>query len=190
MKFIRALKGCLLQKPIMRLYELAQCLYNNLLSYVPCKQARRCMCKFLGMKLGHGSELSMGLCVLMPSRISVGEYTHINRGVLLDGRGIVKIGNSVSISHRVAIVSAGHDTQSPSFGYKSAPIVIGNYAWIGVNATILMGVTVGDGAVVAAGAVVTKDVAPYTIVGGVPARPIGKRGRGLDYKCRMPEWFV
>lgn len=108
----------------------------------------------------------------------------------MDGRGIVKIGNSVSISHRVAIVSAGHDPQSPTFGYRSAPITIGDYVWIGVNATILKGVTIGEGAVVAAGAVVTKDVEPYAIVAGVPARKIGERPKGLDYKCRMPDLFV
>jgi len=128
--------------------------------------------------------------MMLPSRVTIGHATHINRGVLLDGRGIVKIGNCVSISHRAAFVSAGHDTQSPTFGYRSAPITICDYAWIGVNATILKGVTIGEGAVVAAGAVVTKDVEPYTIVGGVPAKKIGERPRGLNYKCWMPEPFM
>ena len=96
----------------------------------------------------------------------------------------------MTISPRVTISSAGHDVQSTAFGYVSAPISIGDYAWVGINATILKGVTIGEGAVVAAGAVVTKDVEPYAIVAGVPARKIGERTQGLDYKCRMPEPFV
>lgn len=132
----------------------------------------------------------MGVYMMMPSRVTIGCDTHINRGVLLDGRGIVEIGNSVSISHRVAIVSADHDPQSPSFDYRSAKITIKDYVWIGVNATILKGVTIGEGAVVAAGTVVRKDVPPYTIVGGIPAQTIGKRSKIQNYKCFMPEPFV
>ena len=63
------------------------------------------------------------------------------------------------------------------------PIVIDDYVWIGVGATILRGVHIGEGAVVCAGAVVVHDVLPYTVVGGVPAKKIGERNRGLDYKC-------
>lgn len=83
-----------------------------------------------------------------------------------------------------------HDVQSSTFGYVSAPITICDYVWGGINATILKGVTIGEGAVVAAGAVVTKDVESYAIVAGVPARKIGERPKGLDYKCSMPDLFV
>lgn len=171
-------------------YALALCLTNNVVMYVPCAAIRRLFCRLLGMRIGKGSELAMGIYLQMPSRVTIGRDTYINRGVWLDGRGIVKIGNSVTISPRVTISSAGHDAQSTTFEYVSAPISIGDYAWVGINATILKGVTIGEGAVVAAGAVVTKDVEPYAIVAGVPARKIGERTQGLDYKCRMPEPFV
>lgn len=80
-------------------------------------------------------------------------------------------------------MSGGHDMNSPSFEGRHRPIVICDYAWIGVGATILQGVTIGEGAVVAAGAVVTKDVDPYIVVGGSPAKVIGKRNEHFDYKC-------
>lgn len=74
-----------------------------------------------------------------------------------------------------------HDPQCPNFGVESAPVVIEDYAWLSCRSIILPGVTVGKGAVVAAGAVVTKSVESYTIVGGIPAKPIGKRNPNLDY---------
>lgn len=88
----------------------------------------------------------------------------------------------MSISPSVAILTAEHDVQSKSFAGVEAPVAIGDYVFIGTGAMIMPGVTLGDGAIVAAGAVVTHDVGPYTIVGGVPARPIGKRTRDLDYR--------
>ena len=77
-----------------------------------------------------------------------------------------------------------------TFSWKFAePIVIGDRVWIGMNATVLGGVTIGEGAVVAAGSVVTKDVPPFTVVGGVPARPIKDRERELTYRLAYrPNW--
>ena len=172
------------------IYE-AQCsLYNNCLAFFPNKAFRRFCCRCLGMKIGRGCDISMGVFFQGPRGIEIGRDCHVNRGCLLDGRGGITIGNSVSISHRVALVSAGHDVHAKSFAYVKDRITLGDYVWIGVHATVLMGVTIGEGAVVAAGAVVTKDVEPYTIVGGVPAQKIGERVHGLDYKCRFPEWFT
>lgn len=125
-------------------YALALCLTNNVVMFVPCAVVRRLFCRLLWMKIGRGSELSMGIYLQMPSRVTIGRDTYINRGVWLDGRGIVKIGNSVTISPRVTISSAGHDAQSTTFEYVSAPISICDYAWVGINATILKGVTIGE----------------------------------------------
>jgi acetyltransferase-like isoleucine patch superfamily enzyme len=122
-----------------------------------------------------------------PAKIAIGNYTHINRGCFLDARAEIIIGNNVSISHKVNFISQSHDVNTKNFAGKSAPIIIGDYVWIGINAIILQGVTIGNGAVVAAGAVVIKDVEPYTIVGGVPAKKIGDRIQDLEY---TPEWIV
>jgi acetyltransferase-like isoleucine patch superfamily enzyme len=70
-----------------------------------------------------------------------------------------------------------------NFRMKSSPVIIDDYVWVGINATVLQGVRIGEGAVVAAGAVVTKNVEPYTIVGGIPAKQIGVRTKNLDYHC-------
>jgi maltose O-acetyltransferase len=90
----------------------------------------------------------------------------------------------VSISPGVWILTDSHDMHDPSFPEILSPVKIGNHVWIGSRALILPGVTLGEGAVVAAGAVVTSDVEPYTVVGGVPARPIGTRSRNLKPRSR------
>lgn len=79
---------------------------------------------------------------------------------------------------------------SRTFEGEHLPIIIGDYVWVGVNATILKGVKIGDGAVVAAGAVVVEDVPPYTIVGGVPAKIIGQRPSEFSYKCDTHSLFI
>jgi len=117
-----------------------------------------------------------------PAGVSIGAHSVINRGVLLDGRSGLRIGNNVSISEGTQILTLEHDPNSPDFGWRGASVAIGDRVFLGARATILPGITVGEGAVVAAGAVVTHDVEPYTIVGGVPARLIGERRRDLSYQ--------
>ncbi len=85
------------------------------------------------------------------------------------------IGDNVSVSPEVTILTAQHRVDDPEFRVENRRVVIEDHVWIGTRATILPGVTLGRGCVVAAGAVVTRDVAPFVIVGGVPARPVGTR---------------
>jgi acetyltransferase-like isoleucine patch superfamily enzyme len=165
-------------------------LMNHIISHIPSWHIRRLYYKLVRMKIGKHSTANMGLYLFAPKNIVIGEYTHINPGCFIDGRGGCTIGNNVSISHRVSIVTGSHDANSRFFAGKYKPIVISDYAWIGVNATILQDITIGKGAVVAAGAVVTKDVLPFTIVGGVPAKVIGQRNKDLDYHCYWTLPFV
>ena len=79
--------------------------------------------------------------------------------------------------------------KSGGFENVRAPVKIEDYAWLGTRATVLAGVTIGRGAVVATGAVVTRDVEAYTVVAGIPARKIGERPRDLAYSCRWMPWF-
>lgn len=107
--------------------------------------------------------------------ISFGKNVFVNSGCHFQDQGGIKIGDGVFIGHNVVLATATHDLDprmNRKLHYK--PITIENNVWIGSNSTILQGVTVGEWAVVAAGAVVTKDVAPYTVVGGVPAKFIKK----------------
>ena len=136
----------------------------------------------VGVKIDHGAVIYRDcyLAYYGPGRVratncSIGRGTIINRKCLLDFRGFIQIGENVSISPEVAIVTAQHKYNSPTFDLEHRGVVIGDNVWIGMRAMILPGVEVGDGAVVAAGAVVTANVAPLAIVGGVPARTIGTR---------------
>jgi maltose O-acetyltransferase len=105
----------------------------------------------------------------------IGAYSRINRDCCLDARGPLVIGENVSISPEVVILTAGHRTDDPGFPVETRPVTIEDHVWIGTRATILPGVRLGRGCVVAAGAVVTRDVPPLAIVGGVPAAQIGTR---------------
>ncbi|MBO5092993.1 MAG: sugar O-acetyltransferase, partial [Lachnospiraceae bacterium] len=103
--------------------------------------------------------------------ITFGKDVFVNSGCHFQDQGGIAIGDGTLIGHNVVLATINHDLD-PRNNRKNhyAPITIGNYVWIGSNATILPGVTLGDWSVVAAGAVVTKDVPPYTVVGGVPAK--------------------
>lgn len=103
--------------------------------------------------------------------ISIGKDVFINSGCHFQDQGGITIGDGTLIGHNVVLATINHDLD-PANNRKNhyAPITIGNHVWIGSNATILPGVTIGEWSVVAAGAVVTKDVPPYTVVGGVPVK--------------------
>lgn len=105
--------------------------------------------------------------------LHIGKRVFINSGCKFQDQGGIYIGDDALIGHNCVIATINHLEDPERRGdMMFAPVKIGNKVWIGANVTILPGVTVGDGAILAAGAVVTKDVAPYTIVGGVPAKLI------------------
>ena len=140
-----------------------------------------CYRHLLGVAIGRHASIHRGCRLYCPPRVQIGDNTVINRDVLLDGRMGLVIGSNVSISEGVAIFTLEHDPNSPDFANRGAVVRVADRAFIGAHAIILPGVTIGEGAVVAAGAVVRRDVSPYTIVGGAPARPIGERRRDLAY---------
>lgn len=105
--------------------------------------------------------------------IRFGERVFVNSGCRFQDQGGITIGDDALIGHNVVIATLNHSLHpAQRAATEPAPVQVGERVWIGANATILPGVTIGDGAIVAAGAVITKDVAPGTIVGGVPARVI------------------
>lgn len=112
--------------------------------------------------------------------IEIGDNVGINHYCYIGVRGKIIIGNNVIFGPRVSVFSENHNYSDPKIpikmqGVASATTVIGNDVWIGANSVILAGVSIGDGCVIAAGAVLTKDVSPFCVVGGVPARIIKKR---------------
>lgn len=128
-----------------------------------------------GVKIGRGAHLHMGAQFFYPLGVSIGKGTVIGQNVFLDGRDRLTIGEYVDIASEVMVYNGEHDINDEHFSPVFAPVKIGDYVFIGPRAIILPGVSIGRGAVVAAGAVVTKDVPDFAIVGGVPAQVIGER---------------
>ena len=105
--------------------------------------------------------------------IKVGRNVFINSGCCFQDQGGIEIGDGTLIGHQVVIATLNHDPDPEKRGDMfPRPVKIGAKVWIGSHATLLPGVTVGEGAIVAAGAVVTRDVPPRSVVAGVPARVI------------------
>lgn len=119
-----------------------------------------------------------------PYNITIGEGSVVGDQSILDGRKGIVIGRNVNLSTGVWIWSNQHNVNCPYFSDKDqgATVTIHDRAWVSCRVTILPGVTIGEGAVVAAGSVVTRDVEPYSIYGGVPAKKIGERNRDLVYE--------
>lgn len=156
---------------------------NDLLPHLPFWSLRKWTLTRLGLKIGPGSFIMKQNYFINPNLLQIGSHSHINRGCTLDARGGIYIGDNVSISHQVNLITGSHDYRSPRFTGQFAPIHVADFAWLGIRSTILQGVHIGRGAVVCAGAVVTKDVPDYAIVAGVPAKKIGERPRNLNYHC-------
>jgi len=162
----------------------------HLVGKLPSHYLRRFFYRLAGIKIGKGSTIHMGARFYDPRNISIGEDSIIGEGVVFDGRDRLIIGNHVDIASEVMIYNSEHDINDPNFLAKNAPVVIEDYVFIGPRAIILPGVKIGKGAVVAAGAIVTKDVPPFAIVGGVPAKIIGERKiKSLSYKLGRARWF-
>lgn len=156
---------------------------NEIIQRIPSYTLRHAWYRrVLGWDLHPAASILMGQQVQMAglrasgALVSIGEGSVINRGCLLYTTGGLRIGRQVSVSAGVWLVTGTHDFNARGFPARYYPITIDDYAWIGSRATILAGVHIGVGAVVMAGAMVTRDVPPYAIVGGVPARQVGMRG--------------
>lgn len=158
-------------------------LTNYVIAALPSFALRRWwLAHVVGIDLGAGGAIHLRCFVwaytprqARQSNIRFGKNVYVNRGCTLDIRGGLTIGDNVSISPEVTILSASHGVNDPEFAITYDPVTIEDHVWIGTRALILPGVTLGHGSVVAAGAVVARDVAPFSVVGGVPARPIAQR---------------
>ncbi len=140
--------------------------------------------------IGKHSTMLMGCEIRNGKNVSIGEHCVINKNVLLDGRGgLLTIGDNVDIAQETNIWTYEHNVHDDFHALSGAPVMIEDFVWICSRVTILPGVTIGRGAVVASGSVVTKDVAPMSIVAGVPAKKIGDRKSRLLYELNYRPWF-
>lgn len=147
----------------------------RVVSFIPIYFIRWIFYTAAGVKIGSASHIHMGTQFFYPMGIEIGKGCIIGQNAFLDGRDSLKIGDYVDIASDVMVYNSEHDINDESFKAVTAPVEIGDYCFIGPRVIILPGVKIGRGAIVAAGAVVTKDVKDFDIVGGVPAQVIGER---------------
>lgn len=135
---------------------------------------------FMRAKIGRRVIYYSGVWIFPGRNLVVGDDVDFAKDVLVTTDGGVYIGNRVLIGYRTQILSSNHAVPAKparifNAGHVKAPVRIEDDVWIGANCTILPGVAVGEGSIVAAGSVVTRDVPPFTYVGGVPAKVIKER---------------
>jgi len=182
-----------IEKIINRFYNYyldVKLLFLWLVGYIPSHLIRNFIYQLCGIEIGRGSTIHMGARFYQPNNIKIGEGTIIGDHAFLDGRSSLKIGSHVDIASQVMIYNSEHDLESQTMKAKEEPVIIGDYCFIGPRAIIMPGVTLGKGAVVAGGAVVTKDVPAGVVVGGVPAKKIKDRGlKNYNYRLGRPRLF-
>ena len=139
------------------------------------EEIREIMGRLTGKKLDDAFRMFPPFYTDFGKNITIGKGVFINSGCHFQDQGGITIGDGSLIGHNVVLATINHDL-NPANGRKNhyAPIKIGRHVWIGSNATVLPGVTIGDWAVVAAGAVVTKDIPALAVAGGVPAKKMKK----------------
>ena len=158
---------------------------------LPSYRARHALYRAAGMSLAPRAHIHKGLELRHPAGVSIGADTVVGFDCILDGRCGIVLGAHVNLSSQVAIWTLQHDHRDPGFATVGAPVIVGDHAWLSFRATLLPGVRIGERAVIAAGAVVTRDVPPGAIMAGVPAVQVGERAATLDYELAgTPPWFV
>jgi acetyltransferase-like isoleucine patch superfamily enzyme len=183
------LAGETLFKRILHVY--AALFYNSIVTHIPFHFIRLGYLRLFGATIGKGSAINRGTSVWSIPYIVIGDRVAIGFRCLLDARAGIAIGDDVVIASDTHIIAGGHDVNHPNFvpaPNPPDPIVIDDHVWVGSRVTILP-CLIGRGAVVAVHAVVNKEVPPFAIVGGVPAKVVGERNRdALQYsgKYRVP----
>lgn len=165
-------------------------LTNHLVSHIPNHSLRVAWYRALGATIGPGSAIHLGLYLwsygpghLARTGLQIGAHSIINRDCCLDARGRLIIGDNVSISPEVAIITTQHGWRDPGFPVESRAVEVGDFVWIGMRAMLLPGTRVGRGAVIAAGSVVSGEIPAMAVVAGVPARVVATRPEAaLDYQ--------
>ena len=148
-------------------------LINIVFVYLPYR-IRFSLLRLFGAKI-HNTDAIWRAKFYAPWNFQCGDHVCIAPGVEIYCKDKVVVGRQVTISQGAYLCTASHDISSPYFDLVTAPITVGDNVWIAAKATILPGVTIGEGAVVGCGAVVAKDVPPWTIVVGNPAKVVGSR---------------
>lgn len=171
--------------PEFRLY-----LCNHLISNIPSHTIRLWYYKkIMNFKIGKGSAIFMNCKFDCAGGLIIGDNSVINAKCRLDSRGALEIGNNVSVSEDVIFLTADHNEDFIGVVGRSKKIVIEDYVWIGTRAMVLPGVRIEKGAIVGAGAIVTRDVKYLNVVAGIPAKKINTRPEDLNYTIEYKRLF-
>lgn len=169
--------------------KLLKCIYygivligNTIVNKIPSRHIRKWFYQIMGARIGKNTVLCRRVEVLLPKGLRLADRVAVGWFAELDARGGIVVDHDTNISSHVKLITGSHDVDDLNFSADFRPIEIGHHCWIGTGAIILQGVKIGDGAVIAAGAVVTKNVPPYEVWGGVPAHFIKRRQNGFKYK--------
>ncbi|MDP0499556.1 MAG: putative colanic acid biosynthesis acetyltransferase [Verrucomicrobiota bacterium JB022] len=131
--------------------------------------------RLFGARLGARCRIYPKAEIWAPWNLRCGDEVIVADTAVIDNKGLIELGSRTVISQQAYLAAGSHDLQDPAFQLVTAPIRTGENVWVAAGAMVLPGVTLGEGAVAAARAVVTRDVAPWTVVAGNPARPIKER---------------
>lgn len=158
------------------LAELVLYICNHWVASIPILSFRDVFYRWvMGFKIHPTSCVHLGAFFYASRGFQMGRESVVNKRCLLDTRGGITIGDYVALAMDVKIITADHDVHTARLLGRQRPVTIEDYAFIGTGAMILPGVTVGRASCVAAGAVVTKNVGPFEIVAGIPAKVVGHR---------------
>ncbi len=163
------------------IYGIRSTIEQRFIPWLPSKTLRNRLIRWSGVMASGNVHFYPGFTIRNPKGLIIEDGVSIGPKCLLDARCGLTIRKNAVIAYEAIIWTLNHDYNDVSFCGKGAPTEIGEFSWICSRSIILPGVKVGEGAIVASGAVVTKDVPPYSIVGGVPAKIIGYRERN-NYK--------
>lgn len=179
-----------LSGPYIFVRSLMDYLFREWVMYLPVHFIRNLFIRATISSVGSNTSFLMGVEFRHGRNIRIGDNCVVNKKVLLDGRGgKLIIGNNVDLAQETNIWTLQHDVHDDYHGDKGGDVIIEDYVWIASRVTVLPGVTIGRGAVIAANSVVTKNILPMTINAGIPAKVIGERKSGLKYNLHHAPWF-
>lgn len=170
------MNGIPLEKNVMKKHfrnlarDILYILLNYFVAYIPCWHIRKIVYFICGMRIGKGSRIQMRCTVMTPWRISIGQNSIINEWTLLDGRGGLTVGDSVSISSFALIYTGTHKSYSPEFEYIDKPVVIKDCCWVGARSVIMPGSILENGTIISVNGVFKGHSEKMGIYSGIPAK--------------------
>lgn len=165
-------------------------LFLKYVGFIPIHSIRKFFYILSGVNMPLDSNIYMGANFFNPSGITIGHDSLIGSNSFLDGRAPLTIGSHTSLASDVMIYNDEHNIHDQNYSNSFGTVTIGDYVFVGPRSIIMPGVTIGDGAVIAAGAIVTKNVPGFEVWGGVPAKKISDRKiKKPSYKLGRAMWF-